>query len=166
MDIQKAWEEALRNTEIIRSRVKALLTFTDTKVPYIFLSESNVNLGDTVVRKGEILVEKPSLILPPNIPQFLGFDFEKEADFNREAVINFLLVRGVTLPSLKYNNRTYSLDIHEGKLQDAIGHYSNLYGNRAVETGQRVYWPGHEPQKAVGSTQKAESTLAIPALGA
>jgi predicted dehydrogenase len=41
-----------------------------------------------------------------------------------------------------------------------------IYGNRAVETGQRVYWPGREPQKAEGGKQKAESTPVTPAVGA
>ena len=125
MDMHGAWEKALKNTEIIRSRVQALLTFADTRVPYILLSESTLNIGDTVVRKGEVLVEKPSIVLPPNLPQFLGFDFEKETEFSKEAITNFLLVRGVTLPSLKYNNRTSSLNIHEGSLNGAIEYFSN-----------------------------------------
>jgi hypothetical protein len=125
MDIQEAWEKALKNTEIIRSRVKALLTFATTDLPYILLSASSVNLGDTVVRKGKVLVEKPSLILPSNLPQFEGFDFEKELHFNEDTITNFFLVRGVKFPSLKYNNQTYSLDIYEGRLDKAIKHFSD-----------------------------------------
>ena len=136
MDIQDAWEKSLKNTEIVRSRVQALLTFTDTRVPYILLSESTVNMGDTVVRKGEVLVQKPSIVLPPNLPQFQGFEFEKETDFNREAVTNFLLVRGVSLPSLKYDNKIYSLNVHEGKLSNTIAHYCDtLQREEDVHTG-------------------------------
>jgi len=115
--------------------VQALMTFSETLVPYIFLAESAVNEGNTVVRKGEILVEKPSLILPPNVPQFEGFGLEQDyGDYN--SLINFLLVRGVTLPSLKYNNKTLSLDIYEGRLKDAIGHYlDQLQGQENVHTG-------------------------------
>ena len=72
MNIYDAWTRALKSTDIIRSRVSALQTFNETRVPYIFLAPSSVNDGDTVVRKGEIVVEKPSLILPPNIPQLEG----------------------------------------------------------------------------------------------
>ena len=136
MDIQNNWEKALKNTEIIRSRVQDLMTFADTKVPYIFLSESSVNIGDTVVRKGEILVEKPAIILPPNVPSFEGFDFEPGKISGEESVINYLLVRGVTLPSLKYNNQTFSLDIHEGKLGQALKYYkSQLESREDVHTG-------------------------------
>lgn len=136
MDIQEIWERALKNTEIIRSRVKALLTFATTDLPYILLSKSVVNLGDAVVRKGKVLVEKPSLIIPSNLPQFEGFDFEKELHFNEDTITNFLLVRGVKFPSLRYNNQTYSLDIYEGGLDKAIGHFSEqLQRKEDVHTG-------------------------------
>jgi hypothetical protein len=125
MSIQDGWEKALKNTNIIRPRSKDLLTFEATEVPYIFLSESSVNLGDTVVRKGQVKVEKPAIIMPNNMPQFEGFDFEKEFHSGQDMLLNFLLVRGVTFPSLKYNNRTYSLDIYEGHLEKAIEHYSD-----------------------------------------
>lgn len=136
MDTYEAWEKALKHTEIIRSRVQALATHADTHVPYILLSESTVNMGDTVVRKGEILVDKPSIILPPNIPQFEGFDFEKEGHFHENEVINFLYVRGITVPSLKYNNKTYSLDVREGTLNDAIRYYMDqMQQKEDVHTG-------------------------------
>ena len=125
MDIYEDWSRALKNTEIIRPRVQSLLTFKDTHVPYILLSESSINLGDTVVRQGEVIVEKPSLILPPNIPQFDGFDFEEESA-DKNAIINFLLVRGVSIPSLHYSNKTYMVDIYEGNLNKAISHYQEL----------------------------------------
>lgn len=135
MDITEAWEKALRSTQIIRSRVQALLTFQDTRVPYVFLSESTINLGDTVVRKGEVLVERPALILPPNFPQFSGFEFEKDLRSD-DKFINFLMVRGITLPSLRYNNRTQGLDVYEGKLSSAIKHYEDLLQQKEdVATG-------------------------------
>ena len=139
MDIEEFWEKALRNTEIIRSRVQALMTSADTHVPYILLSESSLNQGDTVVRKGEVFVEKPSLILPPNNPQFQGFEFDGTEVLNKNSMINFLLVRGVTIPSLKYDNKTSSLDIYEGSLSRAIKHYQELLLQQEnVSTGLMV----------------------------
>ena len=41
-------------------------------------------------------------------------------------MINFLMVRGITLPSMKYDNKIFSLNVFEGKIEDAIG----VYGNR------------------------------------
>lgn len=125
MQIDDLWQKALKKTEIIRTRVQALKTYQETRVPYIFLSESSINDGDTLVRKGEIVVEKPALVLPPNIPQFSGFDF-KEQEIQEDSVINFLLVRGIALPSLKYNNQTASLDIYENSLAKAIKHYEQM----------------------------------------
>ena len=126
MDIEKSWNKALKNTEIIRARIQALMTSADTHVPYILLSESTVNLGDTIVRKGEVVVQKPSLIIPPHNPQFYGFDFEKENGFQENSLVNFLLVRGVFLPSMVYDNKTFTLDVHEDKLSNAIKFYEDL----------------------------------------
>ncbi|MBL7131527.1 MAG: hypothetical protein ISS45_09035 [Candidatus Omnitrophica bacterium] len=136
MDIQDSWEKALKNTEIIRTRVQGLLTHTTTNLPYIFLCESSMNTGDTVVRKGEVIVDKPSLILPSASPQFEGFDFEKEFHINEGMLTNFLLVRGVAFPSLQYNNKTYSVDIYEGGLKKAIQHnLDKLQRKEDVHTG-------------------------------
>ena len=87
------------------------------------LSESLINLGDTVVRKGEVIVERPALLLPPVSPQLEGFDVES---FQKEAFLSFLLVRGVTLPSMRYNNTTNSLEVFEGGLSKAVSHFGNL----------------------------------------
>lgn len=124
--MHSAWEKALRETEIVRSRVMGLQTFNETHVPYILLSPSTVNEGDTVVRTGEVLVHRPSLILPPNIPQLEGFEFDDEDSFKEDSMINFLMVRGITLPSMKYDNKVFSLNVFEGKIPEAIG----VYGNR------------------------------------
>ncbi len=124
MDFQDAWGKALKETEIIRSRIMGLHTFDQTHVPYVLLSASSINPGDTVVRSGEVLVDRPSLILPPHIPQFEGFSFD-DLNGGEDALINFLLVRGVSLPSLKYNNKTNQLDVFEGKVDQAIAHFGN-----------------------------------------
>ncbi|MBF0503708.1 MAG: hypothetical protein HQL14_01270 [Candidatus Omnitrophica bacterium] len=124
MDVHSAWEKALKETNIIRSRVTGLQTFSETHVPYILLSPSVINEGDTVVRTGEVLVHRPTLILPPNIPQLEGFDLG-EGSFLENTMINFLMVRGVTLPSMKYDNKIFSLNVFEGKIENAIGVYGN-----------------------------------------
>src|SRR3989338_4549787 len=101
MDLQANWEKALKKTEIVRPRVKPLHTFEDTELPYIFISKSLVNQGDTVVRKGKVMANRPTLILPHQIPQLFGFDFEKEMGISEDTVVNFFLLRGIHFPSLK-----------------------------------------------------------------
>jgi len=126
MNIEDIWNKALKNTEIIRARVQALLTMGDTKVPYILLSESEINIGDTVVRKGEVVVAKPSLIVPPLNPQFKGFEFNTDNKVDENSLINFLIVRGVSFPSLRYDNKISSLEIFEGKLSEAVKNFNNI----------------------------------------
>lgn len=130
MDVQDGWEKALKHTRIIRSRAQDLQTFSHTNLPYVFLSEALVNRGDTIVRKGKIIVDKPAIILPSNLPQFEGFDFDKDFDFGQDTVINFFLVRGVTFPSMKYDNKTNSIDIYDGHIEKAINYYSDMLERR------------------------------------
>jgi hypothetical protein len=141
MDIEKTWEKALKYTEIIRPRVEPLNTFRTTHLPYVFLAESSVNVGDSVVRKGEVLVEKPSIILPPDSPQLEGFDFKDVSKYQEDMVINFFLVRGIRLPSLKYNNKTYLLDIFEGRLSKAIEKYSRELQREENVTSSLIIGP-------------------------
>ncbi len=134
MNIQDAWEKALKHTEIVRPRVQELSTFSVTKLSYISLAESAVNQGDTVVRRGEVMVEKPALILPGYSPQFEGFDFGE--GLNRDFLTSFFLVRGISFPSLRYSNRTASLDLCEGDLKKWIGHHlEELQRQEDVHTG-------------------------------
>lgn len=125
MNIQDAWEKALKTTEIIRARMHPLNTFEATHLPYIFVAPSQINSGDSVVRTGEVTVEKPSIVLPFNLPQFSGFQIEEEHSIQEEMFKNFLLVRGVNFPSMKFNNKTGSIDVFEGRLPKAIEHHHN-----------------------------------------
>ena len=123
MNLNDLWDKAVKKTEIVRPRVTPLSAYNVTHLPYICLSESSVNAGDTAVRRGEVLVERPAIVLPFNAPQFEGFDFEKGMKVNENLFKSFLLVRGVQFPGMRYNNKSYSLDVHEGKLSKSIEHF-------------------------------------------
>ena len=136
MDIHESWEKALKLTEIVRPRVQPLSTFEATQIPYVFMAESVVNHGDTVVRKGEVTVEKPSIILPPYMPQFEGFEFEKNFPGVEDYLTTFLMVRGIRFPSMKYENKVNSLDVREEKLQAEVDHFLKLLQKQEnVSTG-------------------------------
>jgi len=122
MDIDALWQKALKQTELVRLRALDLATFETTMLPYIFLGESSVNAGDTVVRRGQVLVDRPALILPS--AQLEGFAFESDWQVREEAVLNFLLVRGVRFPSMRYRHELSSLDVREESLQTAITHFT------------------------------------------
>jgi hypothetical protein len=145
MNIQDSWEKALKRTEIVRPRVTPLETYAATIVPYTFLAESSINIGDTVVRNGEVSVEKPSIVLPFNLPQFEGFQFEEDLKVNEDLLKSFFLVRGISFPSFKYNNRTSSVDIYEGKLSQAVEHFARQHHekedvNSGVIVGPEDAW--------------------------
>lgn len=136
MDIQELWDNARRRTEILRLRMQELSSVETTTVPYVFLAESALNQGDTVVRRGHVLVERPSILLPGFSPQFEGFAFDKDLHVSEEAIATFLLVRGVHFPSLRYRHQTSSLDLFEGNLQKAITHFQDqLSRAEDIKTG-------------------------------
>jgi len=136
MDLEEKWNMALAQTEIVRSRVLYLSALEITTIAYIFLAKSAVNLGDTIVRQGRILVHKPAIILPEDMPQFEGFEFEKDYQANADMIRMFFLVRGVSFPSLKYKHEVSKLDIYEGRLEKAKAYFKHeLERTENVETG-------------------------------
>ncbi len=102
MDLESLWDKALKGTEILRARMLDLKTFEPTLLPYVFLAESQLNQGDTVVRHGHVLIERPAIMLPNLSPPFEGFEFDSALHLNADALTTFLLVRGIQFPSLGY----------------------------------------------------------------
>jgi hypothetical protein len=136
MDIQELWEKARKHTEILRMRLQALSTFDTTVVPYLFLAESSLNPGDTVVRQGRVLIERPAIVLPGFSPQFEGFAFDTDLHVSDDAVTTLLLVRGIQFPSLKYRHQISSLEIFEDSLRKAIQHFNDqLTAAEDIKTG-------------------------------
>jgi len=136
MNIEELWQRALKNTEIHNFRLSSLSTFAPTDTDYIILSCSELNAKDTVVRKGKVNVMNPIIILPPVYPQLEGFDIEQLADINPDALRSFLYMRGVRLPSLKYYNKTYTMDIIEEPIEDVLAmHKNELERKEDVHTG-------------------------------
>lgn len=134
MDIDALWQKALKQTEIIRTRALDLSAVEATALPYVFLAESSLNQGDTVVRKGHVLIERPALILPS--AQLEGFEFGKDYSVSEDAVLNFLLVRGIRFPSMRYRHELSSLDLREGPLTQAIEHFTQrLKQGEDLKTG-------------------------------
>lgn len=136
MDLQEKWSRALQVTKILRTKPGYLATFEKTEAPYIFMAQSEINLGDTVVRQGKILVDKPAIILPENIPLFEGFDLENELGINAENLRTFFLIRGISFPSLKYKHESSQIDIFEGTLEKAKLYYKDMLQRREdTQTG-------------------------------
>jgi hypothetical protein len=126
MDTETLWQKALAKTEIYRARIRYLSTFEHTMLPYIYLGESSINPGDVIVRKGKVLADKPVIFLPGNFPQFEGFGIDA----------TFLMMRGISFPTMKYSNEIYKLDVIPGPLAKAIERYKKeLEKSEDVSTG-------------------------------
>ncbi|BBM87639.1 hypothetical protein [Candidatus Uabimicrobium amorphum] len=139
MSLEEKWQKAAKETRIIRSRLQRLSNTEATTLSYIFLAPSLVNTGDTVVRTGKIIVDKPAIILPKNLPQFFGFDFQDELGVNDDSVRSFLIIRGIQYPSLKYQNEISTIDVFEGNVDSAIAHFGNdLERKEDIETALLV----------------------------
>ncbi|NQT32343.1 MAG: hypothetical protein HQ594_01560 [Candidatus Omnitrophica bacterium] len=123
MDIEQLWAKAQEKTEVIRGRVKGLPTFEHARVPYIFLTESAVNEGHTVIREGKVIIEKPMILLPEDLPQFDGFDIEEDLEIEQGTLQTFFLMRGVRFPSLKYNHTTTKLDLNDRSLSRNVADF-------------------------------------------
>jgi hypothetical protein len=135
MGIDEIWQKVLGNTRIFRSRLARLEVSGGTELPYIFLAESEVNIGDTTVKKGKVTVDKPLIYLSDGLPQFYGFDFEEKLNIDTETVKTFFMLRGVNFPSFKYTHSS-QIEVHEGTLEDAIEKYGDLLAKQEdVDTG-------------------------------
>ena len=163
----RLWEKALAETRLERPRLLPLETFGSTRLPYVLLSASAVNRGDTVVRSGEVSIEKPAIYLPNHSPFFKGFDPEGETAPDWGLVTGFLIVRGVTLPSLEYTNHTSKLDVFDGGVDRALAAQRESLGRAedvktALATGPEDAWffslliliAGHAAASAGGDVQK------------
>lgn len=77
LNIREAFQKAFNTTEVIRQRQACLLVASATEIPFILLSESEINDGDTVVREGKVDVEKPIIMVPGRPYDFDGFEAEE-----------------------------------------------------------------------------------------
>lgn len=136
MDLEEQWEKAIGATEVLRFRLPRLSTLDATEIPYIFLAESLVNAGNTVVRRGKVFAHKPAIIIPGNLPYFEDFDFEENLKVSEETVKTFFLVRGISFPSLKFKHETSKIDVYENSLKKAKEHFKEeLERSEDVHTG-------------------------------
>lgn len=140
MNIEGLWQKAISKTEIYRARLKYLYTFDQTALSYIYLAESAVNEGDVVRRQGSVMVQRPIVFLPGDMPQLEGFEIEdRNLSIGNDAVAAFLFMRGVSFPTMKYLNQTVKLDVIPGPLSKAIKHYKeDLEKKEDINTGLLV----------------------------
>lgn len=110
MNFIEKFDEALKSTKILRMRLKALEQKKNTICPYTIVMPSRFDAKDALIKKGNIIVEKPVIILPENLAEFIGFELE-EFGIRNDMLNSALLLRGIRLPSLRYKNLQYKIDV-------------------------------------------------------
>ncbi len=136
IDIDKKWQEALKKTKIVRSRIKRLETFKKTIVPYILVNESLVNKGCTVIREGKVIISPAYIHLPYSKFELSNFNFKETTNYSDEIVKSFLLIRGFNLPSMKYDNTELKLEVVDKPLEQVIKEYQEIFQRKEdIETG-------------------------------
>ena len=97
--------EAVRHTEILRPPRQSLSTFGTTNVYYYLVTEPAYSdlvpdAGETVIREGRVITEKPKIVTPYYLSRLEGFSFDAKRYFE-------MLIRtyGADAPGLFYTYR-------------------------------------------------------------
>ncbi|PCJ62052.1 MAG: hypothetical protein COA79_05030 [Planctomycetota bacterium] len=121
----KLFLDAVHSTHIIRERKNDLFTFGNTKLPYTLVADSAINKGSSIVRTGEVVVEKPQIVIANGDNSvFEGFDLEDDSiDLNQ---VRFALMsRGISFPQMNYKNSTNHLEVLNDKSKVIIDRMMN-----------------------------------------
>lgn len=124
-----------QRTEVIREYDKMLYTFGDMTLPYIFLAEHEAYPDRTLVRRGVVHIQKPSIVLPSRTPgpEFME-GFEHSNALPSDAVY---VIRSMGLPYSQVTNKQLAGDqIEYGRLQAVIDKFSeDLTKSEDTDTG-------------------------------
>ncbi len=117
MNLGEAMRHARENTRVVRARKHILYTFGATRLPYICLTSPS-DTGERVrIRRGEVTADRPTIALPGQSSEFLGFDLD-EGD--EEEAGRVLIARRVQIPPARYVNRSEASALESGPLEAAI----------------------------------------------
>jgi len=126
------FKEFWERTEIIREHLPSLLTFGNMRLPYIFAAEHQFK-DRTVVRKGIILFEAPSIFLPSH---YRGI--ELKGDFKNKIPSGAVYIfRKMGLPySFITNQIEAKQEVEYGGLQEILDRFNEkLKRAEDIKTG-------------------------------
>ncbi|OQB47607.1 MAG: hypothetical protein BWY02_02064 [bacterium ADurb.Bin157] len=118
------FKEYWQKTEVIREYQQILYTFGDMRLPYVFVAEHHSYSDRTVVRRGVLYIQKPSILLPGhhNGPEFKE-GFEHLHNLPQDAAF---IMRSMGLPYSAINNKqTAHEELEYGRLQAVIDKLNN-----------------------------------------
>ena len=119
MEMEEALKLAQADTQFIRVRKNLLYTFGTTRLPYICLSQSLARPGDIIVRRGEVMADKPHIAVPGIDFSFEGFSGESEG-MEADDALAVLLARRISMPPSKYVNKAGAEVLETGPMAAAI----------------------------------------------
>ncbi|MBN2457360.1 MAG: hypothetical protein JXB29_12635 [Sedimentisphaerales bacterium] len=132
---REKFKEYWKKTEIIREYQRILYTFGDMELPYVFVAEHRRFSNRTVVRRGNILFQKPHILLPRYFsgPQF-NDGFEHPEAIPPEAAYIF---RTMGLPYSQVANRLITKqEMEYGSLKEVLGRFDReMEQQQNIETG-------------------------------
>lgn len=144
MEMEEAFKLAQADTQFIRVRKNLLYTFGATRLPYICLSPSAQQSGQIMVRRGEVLADKPQIAVPGFDFSFEGFDNPDLQDEESEGLAVFL-ARRISMPPSKYVNKAGQEANEPGPMPEAVERAVNRLENdndvrTAVITAPEQVW--------------------------
>ena len=132
---EEQFKACWQKTEVIREYEKMLYTFGDMTLPYIFVAEHRGYPDRTLVRKGIVYIQKPSIVLPGRSqgPEFKD-GFEHSDALPPDAIY---IMRSMGLPYSQITNKQLAKDeIEYGRLQAVIDQFSDkLTEHEDTDTG-------------------------------
>ncbi len=146
--------EAVRRTEILRAPKQSLATFGTTNIYYYLVTEpvyselvKNVTepkatQGETVVREGRIIAEKPRIVTPYYLSRLEGFSSEARRYFDE-----LVKTHGSNIPGLfyTYKNEPKELNIVAGDLLSVVDKLNTEINKRgdpltSIIKGEDEFW--------------------------
>ena len=120
MEMEEALKMAQADTRFVRVRKNLLYTFGSTRLPYICLSQSVARPDNVVVRRGEVMADKPQIAVPGIDFSFEGFSDDDPKAGSEGDMLAVLLARRISMPPSKYVNKTGTEVLESGPMSEAI----------------------------------------------
>ncbi len=131
MNLDEKVQRALEESVVHRRRKQDLFTFGTTRLPYVFIANSSINTGCTLIRNGEINTDKPNIFIGNPQPSLEGFGEEEGED----QAMALLMARRFRFPPLKVENRGAPIEVRETELERVVDdEMKRLDGNQDSKT--------------------------------